>query len=371
MQCQGARYRDAEHCERELDCFGLKRLTDAAARGVVDYDPSKVGECHQRFLRAPCEFGFFLFTPDIYEVLQYCPGTVTPRAKAGDSCSSSGECSEGLYCYKGVDYQCPGRCQAFSEVGQDCAGSGRCAEGLTCRDDVCAPPAQAGDDCTIESCNYSVSCPSGEICPENIWCDETLGQCQPGRMVGEPCGTLGTPPDTSYANCAIPLWCDAVAFSSGICRARSGLNEPCNGETYACERELHCVGYAADAAAPTLGTCQGPGPAGTECTADEDCQAGLACTLGTCRELGSAGATCDGSPDCALGLVCSDGLCVAARYPGDACDGTRCTFGRCVEGTCQFHAKVGEPCANPSDCATGECIDGVCYDDSVCNAPEP
>jgi len=33
MQCSGARYRDAAHCERELTCFGLPELTAAAASG--------------------------------------------------------------------------------------------------------------------------------------------------------------------------------------------------------------------------------------------------------------------------------------------------------------------------------------------------
>jgi hypothetical protein len=242
MECQGARYRDAAHCERELDCFGLPQLTAAADSGAVEYDPSKVGACHARFLESPCTFGFFLFTPDIYEVLSYCPGTITPKLQAGEACSSNGECSTGLYCYKGVDYQCPGTCRLPATEGQDCAGSGRCADGLECEADVCVAEPKAGDPCDA-SCDYSVSCAEGEICQGNIWCDRELGQCQLGRLPGEPCGASGTEPLVSDAQCAIHSWCDAVGTGAGVCRQPSAQGGPCNDGFSACEDGLHCVGY--------------------------------------------------------------------------------------------------------------------------------
>ena len=179
MECQGARYRDAEHCQQELDCFGLPQLTAAAEQGAVDYDPGQVGACHARFIESPCTFGAFLFTPDIYEVLRFCPGTITPKLQAGESCSSAGECTEGLYCYKGIDYLCPGECRAFSQEGEDCAGSGSCAAGLDCQSDVCVPEKKPGDPCG-DGCNYSVSCPSDEICDGNIWCDREADTCESG-----------------------------------------------------------------------------------------------------------------------------------------------------------------------------------------------
>ncbi len=371
MECQGARYRDAEHCESELTCFGLPQLTDAAARGAVDYDPSKVGACHARFLESPCTFGVFIFTPDIYEVLQWCPGTVTPKGAAGDSCASDGECGAGLYCNKGADYACPGQCMVPAAEGEPCPGSTDCADGLSCRDDVCAPDAQAGSDCATGNCDYSVSCPKGQICRENIWCDRELGQCQLARVVDEPCGQVGTEPNTSQANCAIHLWCDNVGTGPGVCHEPSAASGPCNDGFYACQDGLHCVGYVPFGADGTLGSCQPPGASGSECSGDDDCEPGLACVLTECRAPGAEGADCNGNSGCAAGLVCVDQKCASARYPGDACDGTRCTYSRCVDGTCEYHLKVGETCVADLDCSTGHCVDGLCYDSSVCNAPEP
>ncbi len=370
MECGGARYKDAEHCENELDCFGLPQLTAAAEAGAVDYDPSKVGACHERFLESPCTFGFFLFTPDIYDVLAYCPGTVVPKLQAGDSCASNGECSEGLYCYKGTDYQCPGQCQAFGLEGEDCAGSGRCADGLDCEADVCVPEAKAGDNCDL-GCNYSLSCPEDEVCPGNIWCNRETSLCEPGRLEGEACGSFGVSPTTYTASCAVHLWCDAPVFGEGTCQKPSGEGGPCNDDFQACQDDLHCVGYVFAVDSPTLGSCEPPAAVNGECRSGNDCQEGLSCVLGVCAEPGGEGATCGDSDACRAGFVCVAQLCEPVRYPGDPCDGTRCTFGRCVEGVCGYHIKVGGACTAPTDCATGECIDGLCYDDSVCNAPEP
>jgi hypothetical protein len=372
MQCQGARYADAEHCERELDCFGMQELLAAAERGAVDYDPSKVGECHERFIDSPCTFGFFLFTPDIYEVLSYCPGTVTPRLTAGETCSSDGECVDGLYCYKGADYQCPGTCRAYSLQGETCAGSARCAEGLECgAENSCAPEAKAGDPCD-GFCNSSSVCIGDGPCPTNLWCDTSVGQCKTGLLEGEACGDLGG--DTIYeAECAINLWCDAVGSSgTGTCRAPGADGAPCNDEYSACDDGLHCSGYEPYGAAPKLGTCTGPAPSEAPCTSNDDCQAGLTCVAQKCTPPAGALGTCEDTADCAPGLLCRDLVCTDAPYPGEPCSetGPACAFSRCIAGTCEYHARVGEACASPDDCATGACVAGLCYDSSVCNAPE-
>ncbi len=371
MQCSGASYKDAAHCERELSCFGLPELTKAAANGAVAYDPGKVGACHERFMQSPCDFGFFLFTPDIYDVLAYCPGTVTPKQKAGAACSANGECSDGLYCYKGKDYQCPGTCKAFSQQGEDCAGSARCAKGFSCNNNLCAPEAKAGSSCLTSGCSYSVSCPGDQVCPDNIWCDRAADKCTPGRLEGETCGEIGTGATASTAECAINLWCDGLGVSSGSCRKPSVQGGPCGLDPSGCVKGQHCVGYAPFGPNATLGTCQPPGPMGSDCNGSGGCQAGLVCVSSHCRAPGAVAAACNNDVDCQSGLVCVNNLCAAARYPGDSCDAGRCTYARCVNGTCDYHAKVGEACAAPTDCATGQCVAGLCYDDSLCKAPAP
>ena len=366
MQCGGARYRDAAHCERELSCFGLPELTAAAASGAIDYDPGKVGACHERFTQSPCTFGFFLVTPDIYDVLQYCPGTITPRLTAGASCSASGECSAGLYCNKGEDYTCPGTCKTFSQRAEDCTGSARCADGLTCGDNhQCVPEDAPGSSCTT-FCNYSVTCPEDQVCPNNIWCDRDAGKCQTGRLEGEPCGATGTGATASTALCAVHLWCDALGLGAGTCRKPSAQGGPCNNELWPCTKGLHCAGYEPFGDAAALGTCQPSGPVGSKCEAARDCNAGLTCTASQCRPPAGVDAACNDDVDCQTGLVCLANHCSVARYPGDSCDAGRCSYSRCVNGTCDYHAKVGEACAAATDCATGRCVAGRCYDNSLC-----
>jgi hypothetical protein len=373
MQCGGVRYRDLDHCVSDLDCYGMNDLIAANRSGAVVYDPGKVGACHARFIQSPCTFAFFLFTPDIFEVLSYCPGTLTPKLGAGGACSSSGECTQGLYCHKGASGACPGTCRAFAQAGESCAGNARCAENLSCKNDACVADVQkkAGDSCSgSATCNYSFSCPSDRVCPENIWCDPTVGTCQPGRLEGEACGMMGTGSSSYLANCAVHLWCDGPMLGTGVCRRPSQSGGPCNSQLDSCASGLHCSGYVSGGTSVQLGTCTGPSAAGGDCMVSKDCQTGLVCTSGKCKPPALSGETCSSDSSCAGGLVCDSQVCRAARYPGDACDATQsCTHGRCVNGTCQPHAKVGQPCQLGSDCATGVCVSGACYDNSVCPAP--
>jgi hypothetical protein len=372
MQCGGERYQDLDQCKRELDCFGMTQLLDSAAKNRVVYDPSKVGACHQTFLASPCTFGSFIFTPDIYEVLSFCPGTLTPNQGNGDPCVSDGECKANLYCYKGADWQCPGVCRARAQDGESCAGSAQCASGFTCgTGQLCVPKQKAGDTCD-SYCMYSFSCAGSDPCPEDIWCDQSSHTCQPGRLEGEVCSTEETGLTSHTPVCAFHLWCNAVGTGTGTCQRASSEGGPCTGGIErACAKGLHCDGYVSYGAGAKLGTCIGPGLAGATCEVDSDCQTGLVCTGGACSAPVQAGGSCILNSDCAAGLVCQATTCVAARYPGASCNATDqlCTLSRCVNGTCQNHLKVGQACVSAYDCATGECVNGLCYDSSVCVAP--
>jgi hypothetical protein len=369
MECAGERYRDAAQCQQELDCFGLPQLLDADQKGLVAYDPAQVGACHARFTASPCTFGAFLTTPDIYEVLSFCPGAVTPKQVAGGACSSSGECSAGLYCNKGANYTCPGTCEPFGTEGSACIGSARCADGLTCTDQKCVPTQKAGDACT-NFCGYSVTCPSDQICPENIWCDPNLKQCEPGRMVGEACGDMNDAGNTYVANCAVNLWCNGLAFGPGTCEAPGDVGAPCVPDFSACKQGLHCINFQTLAPNAAYGTCSPPSGAGTDCVGDKDCQSGLVCVAGKCATPLASGAACTSDDECAAGLVCQSDKCQPALYPGAACGPSLpCAFSRCVAGTCQAYAKVGAACSLDADCATNHCVSGKCYDSSICQLP--
>ena len=373
MQCGGERYKDLDQCKRELDCYGMTQLLDSAANKRVIYDPSKVGACHQSFLASPCTFGSFLFTPDIYEVLSFCPGTITPNQNEGDPCVSDGECKANLYCYKGANYQCPGVCRAKAQNGESCASSAECASGLKCGSEyLCAPQQKAGDSCG-SSCTYAFACIGTEPCTGNIWCDRSTDTCQPGRLEGEVCGTLGSGSSSYTAHCAINLWCNAEGEGTGTCQRPSSQGGPCSDmELFSCAKGLRCDGYVAYGAGAKLGTCVGPMPAAGTCLSDSNCETGLVCNGGVCNAPSQVGGSCLGNSDCAAGLVCNGKTCAPARYPGASCNATDqpCAYSRCVSGTCQDRVQVGKPCLSADDCATGECVNGLCYDSSVCKAPQ-
>jgi hypothetical protein len=373
MQCNHAQYRDVDHCKAELDCFGLPQLEQAAAEGGVTYDPSKVGACHARFQADPCTFGFFLFTPDIFEVLALCPGTITPLLGAGAPCISSGECTQGLYCKK--DSGCPGVCTAFSTVGQSCSGTARCDPSLECETatsgpltDFCAFAPEAGAPCN-GNCGSTEYCPDDPThCSQNLWCDGTTSKCAPGVGVGAACGPQ---PDAGGSiACASNLWCNQV-FSDkpGNCVAPSGANAPCND--LGCQKGFHCVGYVPLGPDAGLGTCVGPSPSGGPCKSTADCAGGAYCGNGTCGGGLALGASCQRDVDCQSGLTCANHLCAHIAYPGDTCgDATSaCVFSLCRNGKCVDHAKVGEACTANADCATSACYQGKCFDTSVCPVP--
>jgi hypothetical protein len=376
-QCLHAPYRDLAHCEAELDCFGLPQLQAAAAEGGVIYDPAQVGQCNARFLQDPCGFGFFLYTPDIFQVLAYCPGTITPKLTDGGPCISSGECTQGLYCNKPKG--CPGTCIPYSQVGQSCTGSLLCDPHLDCTSmtsgpltDVCENPPKEGDPCTTVGCGSTENCPADPtLCTNpNLYCDPASHSCKPGVGAGAPCGAPADGGAGTQIACASNLWCDQVFLDQpGTCRVASGMGGPCND--IGCATGLHCAGYVPLGAGATLGTCTGPSPDGGACSKNADCQGNAYCGNGVCGGGKPLNSTCAQDTDCQSGLTCSSGTCLHAAYPGDACDGTTtaCVLSLCKNGTCVDHAKVGQPCVTGTDCATGTCYQGTCADTSVCPVP--
>ncbi|MEO7036241.1 MAG: hypothetical protein ABI548_20015 [Polyangiaceae bacterium] len=364
-QCLGEKFRDLEQCKAEVDCYGLPELQASAAKGSVVYDPAQVGKCHARFLNDPCNFAFFLFTPDIFEVLSYCPNTITPQLAQGAACVSNGECTAGLYCKKD-NGQCPGACAPFAATGESCADGTPCAPNSTCNNrDLCHVTAKAGDTCTDGSdCDDNVLC-LGDNCPDKLYCDASAGSCKPGVAEGMPCGAvsgLAAP----LVGCEKDLYCDAVFIDKvGACRKPGGAGTPCNQS--GCTKGFHCVDYEGLGASPHLGMCSGPSSTGGNCVGPADCATGLVCSSGLCGAPLALGTSCTQDEECAPGDTC-DTTCKTAAYPSDDCGAatTACVFSRCLNGKCVDHQKVGAACAADAECTTQRCVSGVCVDTSVC-----
>jgi len=365
-QCLGEKFRDLDQCKAEVDCYGLPELQASAAKGSVVYDPSQVGQCHARFLGDPCNFAFFLFTPDIFEVLSYCPNTITPRLTVGGACVSNGECSDGLYCKKDQG-KCPGSCAPFAASGESCADGTPCSPHSSCNSrGLCHVAAKVGDTCKDASdCDGNILC-LGEDCPAQLYCDANAGACKLGASEGMPCGAVaGT--SMPLVACERGLFCDAVFIDKvGACRKPGGAGTPCNQS--GCSTGFHCIGYQALGATPQLGMCAGPSAAGGACVGQADCAAGLVCSSNLCGAPLALGAACTQDAECGPGTAC-DTVCKTAAYPGDDCTpaASKCVFSRCVGGKCADHLKVGASCAADADCTTQRCVAGVCADTSVCS----
>jgi hypothetical protein len=370
------RYRDAAQCESLRDCSGAARVVAAATSGAIEYNPSLVGACFDRLgssCASPLNNVNADSVPDTYQVLADCPGAITPLLGAGQTCASNSECSSGLQCKRTVS--CLGACESAGALGDDCADV-PCNPELVCDTFTvkCTQKPAVGDACQYK-CNYTVgagqwslTCPSDQLCTADLWCNGELGTCQPGGLVGDACGHLGLPPTDSQASCAVNLWCALPLDSdSGTCQAPGGVGGPCTDAPSACQAGLHCIDYVPVGPGATFGQCAGISALGSKCSYDGDCQSGLVCIASSCQEHAAQGAYCFRDVDCQAGLVCQASSCQVPSYPGDPCGpDAPCRFGNCKSGTCQALAKLGESCASADDCLSSSCQGGVCYADPNC-----
>lgn len=381
MQCNGTPYQNMAQCLSENTCYGVPDLARAASEGAVVYDPSKVGQCDAVFRADPCGFGLFLFSTDIFDVLSYCPGALTPELKAGDACVASGECASGLYCNK-TGGACPGTCTAYSAAGEPCDVNGLlCGQNLVCRSNMCIPLASVGS-----SCATAADCPS-EICIgvdsgycANLWCDPATNTCAAGVGAGQACG-----PTDAGANvvCANEFSCVSLELA-GTCAAPGPVGAACTFDSD-CQTGLHCDGFVITR---QLGQCAAPLPIGASCNSTVACAAGLFCKYdaqglnGACATPSGPGDFCTSSDsDCQPGLTCqvaatvngrAQSECLTKAYPPAPCgDGgtSICIESLCKNGQCVDYANVGDPCVTNGDCTTGACLGGKCADTTVCSNP--
>jgi hypothetical protein len=373
LQCDQAPYRDMNHCLAEVDCYGLPQLTAAGAQGAVNYDPAAVGDCSARFLSDPCHFASFLETPDIFEVLAYCPGAIAPQLQAGAACDSSGECLAGLACAKNGD-ACPGTCAPVPVAGSPCPPNDYCGQGdlfcdhggSTTQSGVCRPNAKEGDSCTVdEDCGPLILCLGDPCANLNLWCNTTSGMCTRGAAAGVTCG----PTPSGSVQCAPDLWCETTDNAvAGVCQPLGATGAPCL--LASCQNGLHCVGSTFGVTS-TYGTCAGPTAEGGACLSLTDCVTGLHCENEVCVGPAALGGPCGETSDCQSGLTCANAKCLNARYPGDPCGDAQstCVLSRCVGTSCQNLVKVDGPCTADADCAANACLNGTCADTSVCSNP--
>lgn len=219
----------------------------------------------------------------------------------------------------------------------------------------------------------------------------------------------------SAFSCAPGTTCSIVSGCEGTCRRRLLEGEVCGGATVEeCARGLLC---RPDGSTSSVGACAARLPAGSACSSDPECEAGLVCasdaiggpftchafrdlyhgdegdpcglTLATLcrRDLACIGDASGASPTCqppiasggacVYGARCAEpdewcdatfgapGLCRAVGGEGDACTGALdCGPGlRCrSSGACAVVGELGATCDEREDCTTNVCTAGACAD---------
>jgi hypothetical protein len=253
-------------------------LLQAAAAGVVRYDPQQEAKCIAALLAEGCA------SDELLEYLPACGGVFTcPSAGDGGSgltdggagdggstcaqfvspnyqpyvtCFTDEDCAgadatpQGSYCVAG--FCAPSRCgivitgcTTFATVGQPCHSNAESIiSGGVTPDAMCAPGlacyGRSSGDGGVGTCVVPVDV--GGTCTED-------SNCKPGLVCA--CGTCEIPP--ASGPCVNGLCEVGVAYcnrASGTCRPVRLLNASCAGATNSCAPGLTCD--------PTYSTCQLP-----------------------------------------------------------------------------------------------------------------
>mgnify|MGYP001975599816 CR=1 FL=1 len=225
-----------------------------------------------------------------------CDTFLMGQQATGEACTTRQDCPAGDYC--AVEATCPGTCTTYA------------AEGESCESLRCAPGA---------------------------FCNETT-ECEALPVAGEAC-------DLDIA-CSGLLYCATDGDTSPSCRSQDQVFTVAQNEA--------CMLSAA-------------GPF---------CQDGLSCVVQgdgfVCANRVTAGAVCRvGFPDqCPDGQSCfvedvvaGMGTCMDAAGEGEACAGLPCGPGLVCgleSETCIPLARLGDACAENSECGSVICESGVC-----------
>jgi hypothetical protein len=240
-------------------------------------------------------------------------GVCVERSGAGDACTVSNTCSEGLVCY---DARCvePDAtllaellASAPIELADACTSTSTCVDGAYCA---------LTDGATTGTCAPRLTedtlCNASESCAHGTYCSIDSLKCRALPTVGQACG--------SDRVLNVGMWCDATSYCSdetGQCTPLPAAGSPC-----ATNLQLGNVPVLCDGASYCDSTLETP----------------------TCKALLSAGASCT-AETCVPGLSC-------------LCDDAVCTT-----KSCGVRRAFGESCTAPGEhCLSklGSCTDGVC-----------
>jgi hypothetical protein len=262
--------------------------------------------------------------------------------------------------------------QGTLQVGEACsanlAGLGfdiECAAGASCED-------VDGDYVCVDKGLEDEFCEADYTCDEGLYCEISSGLCRPKAGLGEPCA-YEDPDDpalgTESTQCRDGLTCDA---QDGVCRAYCTTGYACAADSVCAEGES-CI--PVDFEDGTHNFCAARGDTnGDRCDTDRDCADGFHCSGDTCASDRSQGTECSLDEQCEDGLFCDtagSGECEIVLIANAVCGGDN----ECNPNTtigC-ITSDNGQRCRTAllddgDDCVPGEhaggnwCASGVCED---------
>lgn len=293
----------------------LSRLADSVADGRIVFDMDRLDECVAAIEAQACNVRSSR-RPAV------CEEAIDGKVALGGDCVISEDCS-GTTSYCRVTDTCPGECAPLLNAGDACTATEQCANGLVCEgisgSAQCVAPGDPGDNCTLtsDSSDALAACKRGTRCTPNVGDDPTCKSVSVVyvRQNGQTCDpTAGSFCDVGLACTNTPsgLTCAPIAARDGACfRAQP-----------------------------------------SQCPAGQYCDA-MTMMGGTCRDLPEEGETClpsTRSQRCAPGFVCLlhsagdvDDECTGKVANGDGCSESL----ECYSGSCN-----GTMCVTPSSVCT-------------------
>ena len=214
----------------------------------------------------------------------------------GESCYSSLECGDGLYC---SGDSCPGLCTPWRHPGDDCNREDACdPTESTCNGFTCVALHDLGTKCNAHACRTGI-CDFQEAME---W--HGTPTCLPVRVdAGGKCGLVD---DSWYGFCRAGKYCSIPPGSTlvGECTVTVGVGGACLGH--------------------------------------DECEDGLVCLAGLCAAGGGPGDACNEADPCDGRQRCLNGVCVGQSADGEACQyAIECTSRFCANGVCTAAADLG------------------------------
>ena len=326
--------------------------------------PGNVGECHLPLpTGALCTSGEQCASQSCVD--GFCcggnlpPGTTQCPAPAGQQ----------YFCNTGV-------CGPPSGQGTQCNADQQCESPFSCTDFTCCELSEcpAGDLCNIPGnlgfctapgpqgnpCINSEQCQTGLFCVNDTCCvtDTGMASCN----AGEACNLPGSPGLCQLVPTPTPTATPTVTPPPTITPTFTPTPQP-NGAT--CAAGAQCVSQAC-----ANGICCNLPPGSNTCpnaTSGTPQFCNISTSLGTCAPKEGQGQGCSQPSDCQSDN-CDASQCAPPKTPTPTATNTQ-------TATATFTStptprSIGDPCTDPSQCASESCVDGFCCDlspgDTVC-----